>query len=107
MIYVFFFCFFFFFKQKTAYEMVGSDWSSDVCSSDLVLSDVLEHVDPPARADVLREALRVTRKLAVFGFPCGAEALRVDRSLYEEYRRRSWSPPRWLEEHLRNGLPDE
>src|SRR5213076_2635400 len=27
--------FFFFFKQKTAYEMVGSDWSSDVCSSDL------------------------------------------------------------------------
>src|SRR5213076_1961560 len=27
--------FFFFFTQKTAYEMVGSDWSSDVCSSDL------------------------------------------------------------------------
>src|SRR3546814_803935 len=32
-----FFCFifFFFFKQKTAYEMRISDWSSDVCSSDL------------------------------------------------------------------------
>src|SRR3546814_8412114 len=30
-------CFFvFFFKQKTAYEMRISDWSSDVCSSDLV-----------------------------------------------------------------------
>src|SRR6187397_3670765 len=29
------FVFFFFFKQKTAYEMVYSDWSSDVCSSDL------------------------------------------------------------------------
>src|SRR3546814_15447529 len=28
-------CFFFFFKQKTAYEMRISDWSSDVCSSDL------------------------------------------------------------------------
>src|SRR3546814_9452797 len=27
---------FFFFKQKTAYEMRSSDWSSDVCSSDLV-----------------------------------------------------------------------
>ena len=26
---------FFFFKQKTAYEIGGSDWSSDVCSSDL------------------------------------------------------------------------
>src|SRR3546814_11255197 len=28
-------CNFFFFKQKTAYEMRISDWSSDVCSSDL------------------------------------------------------------------------
>ena len=27
---------FFFFKQKTAYEIVSRDWSSDVCSSDLV-----------------------------------------------------------------------
>src|SRR3546814_6695747 len=31
----FFYCVFFF-KQKTAYEMRISDWSSDVCSSDLV-----------------------------------------------------------------------
>src|SRR3546814_13683139 len=29
--------FFFFFKQKTAYEMRISDWSSDVCSSDLAV----------------------------------------------------------------------
>src|SRR3546814_10846083 len=29
---------FFFFKQKTAYEMRISDWSSDVCSSDLLNS---------------------------------------------------------------------
>ena len=27
--------YFFFFKQKTAYEISVSDWSSDVCSSDL------------------------------------------------------------------------
>src|SRR3546814_19419640 len=33
---VVFFSFFFFFKQKTAYEMRISDWSSDVCSSDLL-----------------------------------------------------------------------
>src|SRR3546814_10045305 len=32
-------CFFFFFKQKTAYEMRISDWSSDVCSSDLSAAD--------------------------------------------------------------------
>src|SRR3546814_1801861 len=32
---LFFLCFFFF-KQKTAYDMRISDWSSDVCSSDLL-----------------------------------------------------------------------
>src|SRR3546814_3823457 len=35
------FSLFFFFKQKTAYEMRISDWSSDVCSSDLLSSRVL------------------------------------------------------------------
>src|SRR3546814_5601847 len=33
-------CFVFFFKQKTAYELRISDWSSDVCSSDLAGSEV-------------------------------------------------------------------
>src|SRR3546814_1728876 len=41
-----YFCFFFFFKQKTAYEMRISDWSSDVCSSDLKLYEI----DPVFRA---------------------------------------------------------
>src|SRR3546814_5580137 len=35
----FFVCLFFFFKQKTAYEMRISDWSSDVCSSDLAAAE--------------------------------------------------------------------
>src|SRR3546814_5073792 len=34
-------CIFFFFKQKTAYEMRISDWSSDVCSSDLVTPNLI------------------------------------------------------------------
>src|SRR3546814_7562298 len=34
---------FFFFKQKTAYEMRISDWSSDVCSSDLRAIAVMAH----------------------------------------------------------------
>src|SRR3546814_12445102 len=49
------FVYFFFFKQKTAYEMRISDWSSDVCSSDLPgngLLNVREFVQRP-------EALRV------------------------------------------------
>src|SRR3546814_3118552 len=47
---------FFFFKQKTAYEMRISDWSSDVCSSDL--KDVLAVVDTGDRDEqFLRDAL--------------------------------------------------
>src|SRR3546814_7920648 len=47
----------FFFKQKTAYEMRISDWSSDVCSSDLVRV----HQPPVLRilpASVLRQRRR-------------------------------------------------
>src|SRR3546814_6006985 len=39
-----FLCFVLFFKQKTAYEMRISDWSSDVCSSDLV--DLVKRAEP-------------------------------------------------------------
>src|SRR3546814_19706355 len=42
---------FFFFKQKTAYEMRISDWSSDVCSSDLVRAKT---GDAEVKATVLR-----------------------------------------------------
>ena len=34
--YYYYFILFFFFKQKTAYEIIAGDWSSDVCSSDLL-----------------------------------------------------------------------
>src|SRR3546814_2777939 len=54
-----YFFFFFFFKQKTAYEMRISDWSSDVCSSDLVMPNVVKRSgDPePFREDKLREGI--------------------------------------------------
>src|SRR3546814_1561951 len=42
---------FFFFKQKTAYEVRISDWSSDVCSSDLP--------DPSGRDDVAFHRLQL------------------------------------------------
>src|SRR3546814_3363789 len=47
---------FFFFKQKTAYEMRISDWSSDVCSSDLGLDGLIREL---AREDGL-ERIRYT-----------------------------------------------
>src|SRR3546814_8274301 len=53
---------FFFFKQKTAYEMRISDWSSDVCSSDLLAArgEVVDqlHVAPFA-ASAVEEVLEV------------------------------------------------
>src|SRR3546814_9640178 len=58
------FCVFFFFKQKTAYEMRISDWSSDVCSSDLsgsaheILSCPLSEVCQGTRIACSRSAAR-------------------------------------------------
>src|SRR3546814_10727970 len=44
--------FFFFFKQKTAYELRIGDWSSDVCSSDLV--ELGQEWVPPLGGSYLR-----------------------------------------------------
>src|SRR3546814_11446509 len=53
----------FFFKQKTAYELRISDWSSDVCSSDLVFE--LDQPGPdPVRAELGRADLEVQVGLA-------------------------------------------
>src|SRR3546814_20247275 len=54
--------FFFFFKQKTAYEMRISDWSSDVCSSDL--SAILQN----ARATSLLLSRRAIAYSRLTGF---------------------------------------
>src|SRR3546814_7774815 len=43
----------FFFKQKTAYEMRISDWSSDVCSSDLEIMIDRRFGDAEPRSDVV------------------------------------------------------
>src|SRR3546814_19770309 len=77
--------FFFFFKQKTAYEMRISDWSSDVCSSDLCLvvadaDDLVSvceqsrEVVPDYRLDVCRAAL--ARNVHIVGRACVPEAAR-------------------------------
>src|SRR3546814_14810966 len=47
-----------FFKQKTAYVMRISDWSSDVCSSDLNNIDIQEFMILPVGAPSFSEALR-------------------------------------------------
>src|SRR3546814_6633028 len=69
---------FFFFKQKTAYEMRISDWSSDVCSSDLRAD-----LGPPAahltvaQLVQLGAALPVANDLTVDPHPAGVDGLQV------------------------------
>lgn len=66
----------------------------------VVASDVLEHVPPDQRMLVVREALRVVRKIAVFGFPSGRAAVEYDRELAKVYGRSKQGVPVWLQEHM-------
>src|SRR3546814_20117748 len=74
--------FFFFFKQKTAYEMRISDWSSDVCSSDLGAGSVRPALDRMPGMDVdgveRRTAMDVsTRKEPKSGAEISSEITRL------------------------------
>src|SRR3546814_9224973 len=60
MICVLFLSVLFFFKQKTAYELRISDWSSDVCSSDLAESGRRSPRSPTARGATSRGSHRST-----------------------------------------------
>ena len=51
----------FFFKQKTAYEITYGDWSSDVCSSDLMPAGIIHQYYWEAKAGVIG---RVDRRLS-------------------------------------------
>src|SRR3546814_7457934 len=53
---------FFFFKQKTAYELRISDWSSDVCSSDLDGIEIYEYM-----ASYLHAKVAVVDRCAMVG----------------------------------------
>src|SRR3546814_10618867 len=65
-----------FFKQKTAYEMRISDWSSDVCASDLIATHGIHQclIDCGELIDTLQHQLRQSHE----GLTCiGKEALRL------------------------------
>src|SRR3546814_5787390 len=85
----------FFFKQKTAYEMRISDWSSDVCSSDLPRSGIAQsrRIDGHLFLDHhfhlrLEEFLREQRRAAL---AFRSEERRVGKECVSTCRSR-WSP---------------
>src|SRR3546814_1576256 len=63
------------FKQKTAYEMRISDWSSDVCSSVLLAHFSVAHNQADV-IPVMQQALAINPQLRVIASP--------------------WSPPAWM-----------
>jgi len=87
----------------TATQLPFGDRSFDA----VIVSDVLEHVPPDQRMAVIREALRVMRKVAIFGFPCGQQAFGYDRKLADVYDREKKEAPAWLKEHMLHPFPTE
>src|SRR3546814_4620758 len=51
---------FFFFKQKTAYEMRISDWSSDVCSSDLAARQEWQRIETTLNREISHKPFSVS-----------------------------------------------
>jgi predicted SAM-dependent methyltransferase len=89
-----------------------------VCSADqlpfldqsfdaVIASDVMEHIVPDKRRQVVTEIFRITRRIAIVGFPCGPKAREMDEKLYQHYQNRNRTPPLWLEEHMLNPFPEE
>src|SRR3546814_18402395 len=73
---------FFFFKQKTAYEMRISDWSSDVCSSDLLEAFLLRRIEEAAGVDEHDVGAGIVgRKAIAVGAQFGQDAFAVDQRL--------------------------
>src|SRR3546814_7249599 len=90
--YLYWRCFFFFFKQKTAYEMRISDWSSDVCSSDLRGAGTLAVVAGLLTAATLSPLGAVPeQKEASKKFVKRSEERRVGKECVSTCRSR-WSP---------------
>src|SRR3546814_5224216 len=101
--------FIFFFKQKTAYEMRISDWSSDVCSSDLQIDrsighghdwgigvrgdDVRHHraVEDPQTLDAANPQIRCQYRHRIAVLAGRSEERRVGKECVSTFRSR-WSP---------------
>src|SRR3546814_2605255 len=84
--------FIFFFKQKTAYEMRISDWSSDVCSSDLTTPPIASTTDRPTNPDTATPVMcRCTYLLVRYARLGRSEERRVGKECVSTCRSR-WSP---------------
>src|SRR3546814_8880982 len=83
--------YFFFFKQKTAYEMRISDWSSDVCSSDLLQHIIRRSNSSNGNSNSNRNSHLHPATLTESESTCRSEERRVGKECVSTCRSR-WSP---------------
>src|SRR3546814_3139313 len=91
-----YYLFFFFFKPKTAYELRISDWSSDVCSSDLAVERAvqLSHEKYCSASAMLEKTAELAFSVDIVDIPAPqarSEERRVGKECVSTCRSR-WSP---------------
>src|SRR3546814_1482867 len=87
---------FFFFKQKTAYEMRISDWSSDVCSSDLLYDHLMRATpDRPIFGEISTQnafAALAVLNAGMTGFMCSIHADSPEQAINRKFDQNiAWS----------------
>ncbi|MBU0667858.1 glycosyltransferase [Patescibacteria group bacterium] len=90
--------------QADAQKIPFSDKSFDV----VIASDMLEHVDKPFRAPIIREMLRVSKNHVIIGVPCHSDLLeKAESAVMDQYKILTGRDHPFLSEHGTYGLPEE
>lgn len=92
------------YKQGNAQKIPFSDRNFEL----VVCTDMLEHVDKPFRAPIIRELIRVSKNHLILGVPCGNGLIgRAEEKVLEQFRITTGTDHPFLKEHRAFGLPDE
>ncbi len=92
--------------KKVKYD--GSSFPFDDNEFDVCLSvDSLEHVPRQNRPFHIKEMIRVSKEALIIVVPSGKEAEKHDFGLREYFKKVENREDKFLEEHIRNGLPNE
>lgn len=90
--------------QGNAQKIPFSDNNFDI----VVSTDMIEHIDKPFRAPVIREMLRVAKKYLILGVPCGNGLIaKAEDFVNRQYKSITEKEHPFLNEHIFYGLPDE
>lgn len=73
---------------------------------DLVFSlDLIEHIKKEDRKEVIGEMYRISKNFLIIGFPIGQNAKKVDKEIFDYYKKKKKKIPQWLKEHLAINYP--